>query len=173
MRIIVSQNVDKSWTGIIINSDKLYYSSYFYNSKNEAIDDLKDKINWKKGLAIEENDHPIIKVINDIINGKNFTVPSTIRYDFSGYTDKEVAVLKALSQVKAGDVITYGELAKLVGIPKGARFVGNVMKKNRFSPLIPCHRVVLANGKIGSFSMRGGSKLKMRLLKNEKVKINL
>ena len=61
----------------------------------------------------------------------------------------------------------YGQLASRAGSPNAARAVGNCMANNRIPLLIPCHRVVGANGELGGFSAAGGTDLKRRLLNRE------
>ena len=63
-----------------------------------------------------------------------------------------------------GSIITYGELALKVGC-KSPRAVGNALHKNPFAPLVPCHRVVRANGEIGGYAF--GEQEKLRLLREE------
>ncbi|MEZ6853707.1 methylated-DNA--[protein]-cysteine S-methyltransferase [Halodesulfovibrio aestuarii] len=63
-------------------------------------------------------------------------------------------VLTALMQVPYGETVSYGELAALAGSPNAARGVGQVMARNRWPLIIPCHRVVAASG-LGGFSGQG------------------
>ncbi len=63
--------------------------------------------------------------------------------------------------------MTYGELAALAGYPGAARAAGSFCAANRFSFLVPCHRVVAAHG-IGSYG-RTGIEVKRRLLALEGV----
>lgn len=86
--------------------------------------------------------------------------------DMNGYTDREVNVYYELLKVKPGTTVSYGELALRSGIPRGARFIGNCMAKNRFPVLIPCHRVIKSDGSIGNFS--GGVGIKKFLLEHER-----
>lgn len=74
---------------------------------------------------------------------------------------------RALRGVPRGEVVTYGELAALAGRPGAARAAGTFCGRNRFSPFVPCHRVVAANG-IGSFGELGVD-YKRRLLALEDV----
>ncbi|MBY8999810.1 MAG: MGMT family protein [Candidatus Heimdallarchaeota archaeon] len=78
--------------------------------------------------------------------------------------------MKALLKVPAGEVVSYGELGKRAGIPNGARFVGNVMAKNRFGPIVPCHRVILSNGRMGKFAGRENHPMKRKMLTQEGAK---
>ncbi|MFA6175783.1 MAG: MGMT family protein [Phycisphaerae bacterium] len=77
-------------------------------------------------------------------------------------------VLKTCMKIPPGQTITYAQLAKKAGFPKAARAVGSVLAKNKLPLIIPCHRVVRADGKIGNFSAPGGTKLKKRMLEHEK-----
>ena len=74
-------------------------------------------------------------------------------------------IYNILGKTPYGTVISYSKLAELAGIPKGARVVGNAMKKNPLPIIIPCHRVIRSNGKIGNYS--AGSDKKIFLLKLE------
>jgi methylated-DNA-[protein]-cysteine S-methyltransferase len=68
-----------------------------------------------------------------------------------------------------GDVVSYGELAALAGRPGAARAAGSFCADNRFSLIIPCHRVVAANG-IGGYGSAGPG-LKRRLLALEGMRL--
>ncbi len=93
---------------------------------------------------------------------------SGVRLDFSDLTPRQRAVLKAAMGIPRGSTVTYGELAKMAGLPGAARFVGNVMASNRFAPIIPCHRVVSAGG-IGGYAL--GRRAKATLLSREGVSL--
>ncbi|KAJ7356323.1 hypothetical protein OS493_025432 [Desmophyllum pertusum] len=70
-------------------------------------------------------------------------------------------------QVKAGETITYGELANMAGNPKGARAVGMAMKTNPIPIIIPCHRVIKSSGDLGNYSSYNGVATKKWLLQHE------
>ena len=84
-----------------------------------------------------------------------------IDYHFEG-TPLQKKIWKELSKIKYGEVITYGQIAKKVGT--SPRYVGNVCGQNKLLLIIPCHRVIRSDGKLGGFSGRGGIKLKKKLL---------
>ncbi len=88
-----------------------------------------------------------------------------IKINFSG-TPKTAAVLRELMSIPFGETISYGELADRCGLKNGARFIGNVMAGNRIILLIPCHRVIKADGSIGGYS--GGLYYKRKFLKIER-----
>jgi len=77
-------------------------------------------------------------------------------------------VLTACRDIRYGWTISYGQLAQKAGNLNAARAVGNALAKNPLPLIIPCHRVVCADGGSGGFSAAGGKKLKRRLLLHEK-----
>jgi len=66
--------------------------------------------------------------------------------------------------IPPGGTLTYGEIASKIGEPATARAVGQALARNPIAILIPCHRVLAANGKLGGFSASGGIQTKLRLL---------
>ena len=78
-------------------------------------------------------------------------------------------VYKKLLQVPQGKVTTYSDLAKAVGLKNGQRVIGTIMKKNPFPVIVPCHRVVKSNGKIGGYVY--GERVKSQILVREGIKI--
>ncbi len=76
-------------------------------------------------------------------------------------------VWEMTAKIPFGKVLTYRELASKIKKPGAARAVGNALGKNPIPIIIPCHRVVAAQGKIGGFS--GGPGIKEKLLIHEGV----
>ena len=75
------------------------------------------------------------------------------------------AVLNELAAVPFGEVTTYGTLAARAGKPRAARAVGTIMNRNPIPIVLPCHRVVGANGSLVGYA--GGLERKQELLKLE------
>ena len=93
---------------------------------------------------------------------------SDLAFDLALVPPFNAAVLRATLSVKAGETRTYGEIARLIGQPPSAsRAVGAALGANRWPLLIPCHRIVSADGKMTGFSAPGGIGTKLRLLKIE------
>ncbi len=80
-------------------------------------------------------------------------------------TPFQLAVWRALTEIPWGEVRTYGELAAALGVPGGARAVGAANGRNPVAILVPCHRVVAADGRLGGYT--GGLELKRELLAHE------
>lgn len=88
-----------------------------------------------------------------------------VELDLDGCTPFERSVTEALRAVPRGSVVTYGELAALAGHPGAARAAGTVCAQNRYAFVVPCHRVVAADG-IGGYGTTGIG-VKRRLLELE------
>ena len=85
--------------------------------------------------------------------------------DLAAGTPFQQTVWRALEKIPFGQTLSYGEIASAIGKPKGARAVGGACGANPIPVLVPCHRVLAANGKLGGFS--GGLDWKRRLLARE------
>ena len=84
-------------------------------------------------------------------------------------TDFQIKVWKEIKEISKGKVKTYKELAKAIGKPNASRAVANACGKNPYPVIIPCHRVIRSDGRIGGYSGKGGTKMKKNLLKKEGV----
>ncbi|WP_281745254.1 methylated-DNA--[protein]-cysteine S-methyltransferase [Thermanaerovibrio acidaminovorans] len=82
-------------------------------------------------------------------------------------TPFQVRVWRRLISIPYGRTATYGELARDMGMPRGARAVGGACRRNPLLILIPCHRAVGARS-LGGFSAPGGLKTKELLLQIER-----
>ena len=78
-------------------------------------------------------------------------------------------VLTACRNIEFGRTVSYSALAKKIGRPAAARAVGSALARNPLPLIIPCHRIVRSDGKIGGFSAAGGKTLKTKLLKHEQA----
>ena len=92
--------------------------------------------------------------------------------DLSGFRRQ---VLGCVCCIGFGQVKSYGEVARLVGCPNGARAVGGAVAANPVPIVIPCHRVIASTGKLGGFSAgialpTGQAGLKAALLAHEGVR---
>lgn len=75
-----------------------------------------------------------------------------IKFDTSQGTDFQRRVWQALRDIPYGETKTYGEIAKIVGSPKGARAVGMACNKNPLLIITPCHRVIGSTGSLTGFA---------------------
>jgi methylated-DNA-[protein]-cysteine S-methyltransferase len=77
-------------------------------------------------------------------------------------------VLAACRQIPYGQTKSYSAIAKEIGSPDAARAVATALGKNPLPLVVPCHRVIYADGRPGGFSSPGGVDLKLRMLQQEK-----
>jgi methylated-DNA-[protein]-cysteine S-methyltransferase len=87
-----------------------------------------------------------------------------IALDMDGIPEFNARIYAIARTIPPGATLTYGEIAKRLGAADLAREVGQAMGRNPFPPIVPCHRVVAANGKTGGFSATGGVTTKLRML---------
>lgn len=93
--------------------------------------------------------------------------PRTLDFDLDGLSDLEQAVLRAVLAIPRGEIRTYGQIAQQIGQPRATRDVGQALAQNPIPVLIPCHRVVYADGRIGGYVF--GRRAKLALLQSEGV----
>ena len=79
------------------------------------------------------------------------------------------AVYEVVRQIPAGRVASYGQVARMVGRPRNARFVGFALHVNPEPGVIPCHRVVFKDGSLASGFAFGGEGVQRSLLETEGV----
>ncbi|MEW6582339.1 MAG: MGMT family protein [Actinomycetota bacterium] len=103
----------------------------------------------------------------DVAPGDPAGVPDGIDWRFvpAGFRRE---VLEACARIPAGEVRSYGELAADAGRPGAARAVGTAMATNPLPPVVPCHRVVRSDGRIGEYGA-GGPERKRAMLAAEGV----
>ena len=87
-----------------------------------------------------------------------------IGLNFSG-TPFQNRVWRALSNIPFGKTVAYKDIARTINNPKAVRAVGTANGKNPFCIIVPCHRVIAADGSIGGYG--GGISIKRRLLEIE------
>ncbi len=87
--------------------------------------------------------------------------------DEQGIDPLRRAVYAATRTIQPGTTATYGDVARAIGRPDAARDVGAALARNPFPIVVPCHRVLGANGKLTGFSAPGGLETKRRMLELE------
>ena len=114
----------------------------------------------------EAPEHPVLleteRQLNEYFAGKRKTF--SLKFDPTG-TEFQKEVWQALATIPFGETRSYGEIAKQIRKPKAVRAVGAANGKNPISIIVPCHRVIGANGKLTGFA--GGLETKAFLLELE------
>ena len=115
---------------------------------------------------VEDPDHPILRQaalqLSEYFDGDrtSFDVPLDLRG-----TPFQEAAWRALGDIPYGSTRSYGEQAALVGRPKAVRAIGQANGRNPVPIVLPCHRVIGADGSLTGFG--GGLDLKTQLLQHE------
>ena len=121
---------------------------------------------WVKEI-IEKNETVLLKEaireLNEYFDGKRTSFD--LQLELQG-TEFQKKVWKALKEIPFGETRSYGEIAKIIGNEKACRAVGMANNKNPIAIIVPCHRVIGANGKLVGYA--GGVDLKEKLLNLEK-----
>jgi O-6-methylguanine DNA methyltransferase len=102
--------------------------------------------------------------LKKILAGKKSKLPPL---DWTGKTEFQKSVWRQMLKISTGKTKSYGEIAAAIGNPKAVRAVGGACGANPVPVLVPCHRVLAANKKLGGFS--GGLDWKRSLLKREGI----
>jgi methylated-DNA-[protein]-cysteine S-methyltransferase len=84
-----------------------------------------------------------------------------------GFSSFGKSVLTTCRKIEHGQTITYGKLAKKAGRPNASRAAGSTLAKNPMPLIIPCHRIIRCDGKLGGFSAPGGITVKKKMLELE------
>jgi methylated-DNA-[protein]-cysteine S-methyltransferase len=92
--------------------------------------------------------------------------------DLRGIPDLHARIYDIVRRIRCGSTLSYGQVAEQLGDRQLARAVGQAMARNRFAPVVPCHRVLGANGQPGGFSARGGLRTKLQLLTIERARLS-
>jgi methylated-DNA-[protein]-cysteine S-methyltransferase len=87
--------------------------------------------------------------------------------DLAEAPDFHRKVYEVARTIPPGQTMTYGEIAKRLGVPHESREVGQALGRNPIAIIVPCHRVLGADGKMGGFSASGGVATKRRILEIE------
>jgi methylated-DNA-[protein]-cysteine S-methyltransferase len=111
-----------------------------------------------------EGAHPLAKRLARYFSGQRSSFED-VELDLAWCTQFQRSVAEVLRTIPYGETVTYGELAALAGHPGAQRAAGTFCAGNRFPVLLPCHRVLAANG-LGGYGSLGAS-YKRRLLELE------
>lgn len=121
----------------------------------------------KNGISAKiKNWHRLTETaLKKVLEGKKSKLPPL---DWNGATDFQKSVWRQMLKISAGKTKSYGEVSVAIGKPKAVRAVGGACGANPIPVLVPCHRILAANKKIGGFS--GGLDWKRKLLATEGIK---
>lgn len=144
-----------------------YFKSQIGIIKISYLDSIK-KIELVDKISGKSNEDEIFllfkKQILEYLEGERKSFDHLDLLDPLG-TEFQKSVWKALLKIPYGKTSTYKKIANEIGKPKAVRAVGTAVGKNPFLIIVPCHRVIKADGSIGEFAY--GNEIKKELLKIE------
>ena len=108
-----------------------------------------------------------MRELEDYFSGrsKRFQVPIDLRW----VTPFQKKVLDATTRVPFGEVVSYSDIARRIGKPEARRAVGGALGRNPVAIVIPCHRVVAADGSIGGYT--GGLDIKREIMRIDGISL--
>ena len=151
------------WIGLLLSDSGLRATTLPQRDRHEAL---------RRMLELGGEEEACLKDVQCIVDmlqscAEGETVDCHGILDWSGVTPFQRKVLEATLKIPAGETRTYGWLAARVCSRKAARAVGQVMAKNPWPIIVPCHRVVASDASLHGY--RGGLKMKQTLLSKEGV----
>lgn len=171
---ILVKKFEKIWFGVAIRVGGEIIKISFSKSRKDVLNEIIKSVpqNWQ----IRNNDSEVqtaLATINKLFLGEKNN--NQLKIDLNHATKFQRTVYSLLREIPRGKVSTYSIIAKAVGHEGAYRAVGNVMASNPFPLLIPCHRIINSNLRIGKYSIPGldemeSCKLKLEVLQNEDVK---
>ncbi len=149
--------------------DKFYYNSPIGSLKIIASENAVDQIqfltrNFPSSIPKTNYGKKIKQELDQYFKGSRSKF--TLKFKAEG-TQFQKDVWNAMKKVKYSKTVSYQDIAKMVHRPKAVRAVGTACGRNPLPIVIPCHRIITSDGKLGGYG--GGIKKKEWLLNHEKL----
>jgi methylated-DNA-[protein]-cysteine S-methyltransferase len=153
---------DCGWIGILDSVDGLVQTTLPLPSRQEAVS-LLDRTNGAV-FSPQRNEDLVGRYIA-YFKGEKVSFADKLDLDMA--TDFQRLVWETARQIPGGETRSYGWLAGRIGRPAAARAVGQALGRNQLPIIVPCHRVLAADGSLGGFT--GGLEQKKLLLELEQA----
>jgi O-6-methylguanine DNA methyltransferase len=164
MADIYTRKIGDIWFGVAFE-DKTVLGTTFANTEKNALQGLNEAVHYdvsKQTQKETEFAKHVVETLKNMYDGKN--VPQDLNIKSKHLSKYATRVIEAVSKVPVGYITSYGEVAKTVG--GGPRAVGQIMARNPFAPVCPCHRIVKSDLTLGGYG--GGLSVKLAFLKRER-----
>jgi methylated-DNA-[protein]-cysteine S-methyltransferase len=133
----------------------------------QSDDDTRARLRRRHPRAQERAPNDVasraIERITALLRGERVDL-ADVALDMDSVPEFHRRVLEVARAIAPGHTSTYGDIAVRLGQSDAARAVGEALGRNPFPIIVPCHRVLAANGKLGGFSAHGGAATKRRML---------
>jgi O-6-methylguanine DNA methyltransferase len=161
---LYAEEIDGVWFGVAYDGQTVF-ATYFASEGKRVLQGLQESlppnVSCKQTGESSAFAKSVIIAMKDIYDGKDVSPSFALATGhLPDYTRK---VIETTYRIPTGYVASYSSVAKAVG--GGPRAVGNIMAKNPYAPLVPCHRVVGSDFTLVGYG--GGLDLKSQLLKRE------
>ena len=157
-------NTKMGYVGILASKAGLRAITLPQTTRQQAVDALGEQI--QQAILSIESFSELEQKFQHYYSGEKTTFNDKL--DFSNATAFQRLVWEATRLIPYGETKSYGWIARQIGKPKAARAIGQALGKNPFLIVVPCHRVIAADGTLGGFG--GGLEMKEALLELEKAK---
>jgi len=161
---LYSKKIGETWFAAALDDDKVVATN-FAGDEKRVLQPILRSLSYNVPFQVLEKPNTmaekLFETMNAILNGKD--VSFTFELEMSRVPQTTRRILEIMSLIPTGYVTTYGALAKIVG--SHPRVAGRACATNPFPPIIPCHRVVSSNLRLGGYG--GGLKLKWKILQKE------
>jgi methylated-DNA-[protein]-cysteine S-methyltransferase len=166
-------NTELGWMALFVRGDMLCGLVFGHATPDKAIAALERYTGFAPGVirnSISSRDAAASPMIEQLVDDlRRFAAGELVEFyevviDQRHLTPFGRRVVAACRRIPLGQTRSYGQLAAICGSPGAARAVGQVMAKNRYPLVVPCHRVLAAGGALGGFSAPQGRSMKRRLL---------
>ena len=154
----------QGWMGYVYSELGLARLTLPHDSRQEAFEELGPDV---FAAGVGENGTAVGRrtaFLQAYFDGRPADAPP-FSIDLAGHTEFQTDVLERVRAIPRGETLSYGQVAAEVGRPGAARAVGATMAANPVCVIIPCHRVVAADGGLGGYG--GGLSMKRRMLEME------
>ncbi len=131
---------------------------------------LARKASGTREAAMPEDVRRACEAMTALLGGEAVDL-AFVALDMRDIPDFNRAVYDIARAIMPGETLTYGDIATRLGDKLLSRAVGKALGENPFPIVVPCHRVLAANGKAGGFSANGGVTTKFRMLAIERARI--
>ncbi len=155
-RFFYSFNTDMGWVGVLGSRKGLLSVTLPQSSAQEAL----ELLGLKNATRSSHRFEGLMERLKAYFSGHRAAFPDEL--DLSGATPFQQEVWRVTKLIPYGETRSYRWLAEQMGRPKVVRAVGQALAQNRLPIIIPCHRVIKSDGRLGGFS--GGVEMKIRLL---------
>ncbi|MFQ5900935.1 MAG: methylated-DNA--[protein]-cysteine S-methyltransferase [Thermodesulfobacteriota bacterium] len=154
------------WCGLVSGELGMKKVLFGYNTSSSLKNSLK-----KLFPEAKEKQNGLLErgkiMISEYLLGKRLLLD--LPYETSNYTSFQRMVWETTKTIPYGETRTYGWVSQKLSKPFAFRAVGQALAVNPLPLIIPCHRVIRADGKLGGFSLPGSSYLKERIIELERL----